>query len=418
MPKNAEIIACGSELLTPQRMDTNSLAITEQLNLLGVEVIRKIVVGDDRERLAEAIRDGLNRAEIVIVSGGLGPTEDDVTREAAAAALGRKLVLSLEQESVLIARFRQINRPMAKNNLRQAYLIEGAQALPNPHGSAPGQFVSTDRGALALLPGPPRELTPMLENELVPRLRPVLPPQAICVRSFRITGIGESDLDTLIAPVYTRYSNPVTTVLSAPGDLFVHLRARADTRTQAEALLREVGNPIADLLGDRVYTTDPNESLEAVVGRMLRQRRATVTSAESCTGGTLATRLTEAPGSSQSFVGGFVTYSETQKRDILGIPADLLTKHSAVSEPVAAAMAERARTLANSTYALSTTGYAGPDGGTQFDPVGTVYIGLAGPAGTRVTRVRYTPDRWRVRTLAAQSALDLLRRELLKQGAR
>src|SRR5579875_2657424 len=269
MPKNAEIIACGSELLTPQRTDTNSLAITDQLNLLGVEVIQKVVVGDDRERLADAIRGALKRAEIVVICGGLGPTEDDVTREAAAAALNRRLVLSLEQESILIARFRQINRPMAKNNLRQAYLIEGAEAMPNPHGSAPGQFVSTERGALALLPGPPRELKPMLENELVPRLRPVLPPQEICVRTFRITGIGESDLDALIAPVYGKYTNPVTTVLSAPGDLFVHLRARADTRAQAEALLREVGNPIAELLGDRVYSTDANESLEMVVARML-----------------------------------------------------------------------------------------------------------------------------------------------------
>ena len=416
MPKNAEIIACGSELLTPQRTDTNSLAITDQLNLLGVEVIQKVVVGDDRERLADAIRGALNRAEIVVICGGLGPTEDDVTREAAAAALNRRLVLSLEQESILIARFRQINRPMAKNNLRQAYLIEGAEAMPNPHGSAPGQFVSTERGALALLPGPPRELKPMLENELVPRLRPVLPPQEICVRTFRITGIGESDLDALIAPVYGKYTNPVTTVLSAPGDLFVHLRARADTRAQAEALLREVGNPIAELLGDRVYSTDANESLEMVVARMLRQKRATVASAESCTGGLLAARLTETPGSSHTFLGGFVTYSEVQKREVLGIPGDLLAKHSAVSEPVAAAMAEAVRKRAGSTYALSTTGYAGPDGGTHFDPVGTVYIGVATPDGTRVTRVRYTPDRWRVRTLAAQSALDLLRREMLKSS--
>ena len=418
MPKHAEIIACGSELLTPQRIDTNSLAITDQLNSLGVEVIQKLVVGDDRERLAEAIRGALKRAEIVIISGGLGPTEDDVTREAAAAALGRKLVLSLEQESVLISRFRQINRPMAKNNLRQAYLIEGAEALPNPHGSAPGQFVSTERGALALLPGPPRELKPMLENELVPRLVPVLPPQAICVRSFRITGIGESDLDALIAPVYSKYSNPVTTVLSSPGDLFVHLRARADTRAQAEALLREVGNPIAELLGDRVYSTNAEEPLEMVVGRMLRQRHATVSSAESCTGGMLAMRLTESPGSSHFFPGGFVTYSDAQKREVLGVSSDVLAKYSSVSEPVAAAMADCARKLTHSTYALSTTGYAGPDGGTDFDPVGTVYIGLAGPQGTRVTRVRYTPDRWRVRTLAAQSALDLLRRELLQSSPR
>src|SRR5579885_298896 len=203
MAKNAEIIAIGSELLTPERVDTNSLIITEHLNLLGVEVVVKQVIGDDRERLTAAIRAAVERTDIVILIGGLGPTKDDVTRDAAAAALGRRLVLSLEQESVLISRFRQINRPMAKNNLRQAYLLEGAEAMPNPNGTAPGQFLSTNRGALALLPGPPRELKPMVANELLPRLRHVVPRQVIRVRNFRITGIGESDLDTLIAPIYS-----------------------------------------------------------------------------------------------------------------------------------------------------------------------------------------------------------------------
>src|SRR5215469_914447 len=216
MSKNAEIIAVGSELLPSQRVDTNSLAITEHLNLLGVEVVTKQVIGDDRERLTKAVRTAVERSDVVILIGGLGPTEDDITREATAAALGRKLILNLEQESILLTRFRQINRPMAKNNIKQAYLIEGAQAMPNPLGTAPGQFLSTERGALALLPGPPRELKAMVENELIPRLRPVLPPQVIRVRDFRITGIGESDLDALIAPVYSRYTNPVTTVLSAP----------------------------------------------------------------------------------------------------------------------------------------------------------------------------------------------------------
>lgn len=413
MQKNAEIIAIGSELLTPQRVDTNSLIVTEHLNLLGVEVIRKQVIGDDRERLAMAIKHALERSDIVILIGGLGPTEDDVTRDAAAAALGRKLALSLEQESVLISRFRQINRPMAKNNIRQAYLIENAEAMPNPYGTAPGQFISTDRGALALLPGPPRELKPMVENQLIPRLKPVLPPQVIRVRTFRITGIGESDLDTLIAPVYSKYANPVTTVLSSPGDLSVHLRARAESIDAADSLLREVGNPIAQLLGDRVYSEDADESLELVVARLLRKHRATVSTAESCTGGLLAARLTERGGSSDFFVAGYVTYTNEQKAQMLSIPRELIEKHSAVSEPVALAMAEGARQRAKTTYALSVTGYAGPDGGTDFDPVGTVYLGIAGPKGSRVVRTRFGADRYRVRTLAAQSALDLLRKALM-----
>lgn len=413
MPKDAEIIAIGSELLTPQRVDTNSLAVTEQLNLMGVEVTRKLVIGDDRERLTGAIRRAIERSAIVVLIGGLGPTEDDVTRDAAAAALGRKLILSLEQEAVLITRFRQINRPMAKNNIRQAYLIEGAEAMPNPRGTAPGQFVSTSHGALALLPGPPRELKPMLENELVPRLRPVVPPQVIRVRNFRITGIGESDLDTLIAPLYTKYTNPITTVLSAPGDLFVHLRARGNNKGEADTLLREVGNPIAELLGDCLYSENRDETLEMVVGCLLRKQQSTVATAESCTGGMIAARLTEHPGSSRFFVGGYVTYSDAQKRDALGVPEEMLKRYSAVSEKVAAAMAEGARARSGATYAISTTGYAGPDGGTEFDPVGTVYIGTAGPSGTRVTRIRYGLDRDRIRALATQSSIDLLRKMLL-----
>ncbi len=414
MVKVAEILAIGSELLTPQRIDTNSLLVTEQLNLLGVEVVAKHVIGDDRERLTQAIRESVSRSNIVILIGGLGPTEDDVTRDAVAAALSLDLKLSLEQESVLINRFRQINRPMAKNNIRQAYLLDGAEAMPNPNGTAPGQFLSTDRGALALLPGPPREMKPMLVKELLPRLKHVIPPQVIRVRSFRITGIGESDLDTLIAPVYSKYTNPVTTVLSSPGDLFVSLRAQAETEQEADDLLREVGNPIAELLGDKIYSTNPDEPLEAVIGCLLRRHHATVATAESCTGGLVAGRLTERGGSSDFFVGGYVTYSAVQKQQVLGIPQHLIQKHTAVSEPVAAAMADGARRLSGATYALSTTGYAGPDGGTDYDPVGTVYLGIASPTETRVIRVRYGADRYRVRTLATQASLDLLRKTLLK----
>ncbi len=414
-PKQAEIIAIGSELLTPERVDTNSLIVTRHLNLLGVEVAAKHVIGDDRARLTEAIRTALERSDILILIGGLGPTEDDVTRDAVAAALSRKLALSLEQESILLEKFRRINRTMAKNNLRQAYLIDGAEAHANPPGSAPGQFLSTDRGAVALLPGPPRELAPMVENELLPRLKPVLPPQVIRVRTFRITGIGESDLDTLIAPVYTKYTNPVTTVLSSPGDLWVHLRAQSNTETEADALLREVGNPIAELLGDRLYSEQPDDTLETVVARLLRQRRATVATAESVTGGLLAGRLTDTAGSSDYFLAGYVSYTDEQKHQILGVSKDLLARHSAVSEPVAAAMAQCARARSRATYGLSTTGYAGPSGGTEFDPVGTVYLGISGPDGERVIRARHGGDRYRTRTLAAQGALNLLRKSLIER---
>jgi len=413
MRKRAEIIAVGTELLTPERVDTNSLAITGHLNQLGVEVIAKHVVGDERERLTDAFRQALERAEIVIASGGLGPTEDDLTREAAAAALGRRLDRSLEQETILIRRFRDLNRPMPDNNLRQAQLVEGAEAMENPNGTAPGQFISTSRGALALLPGPPRELEPMVANELIPRLRAVVPPQVIKVRTFRITGIGESALDEAIAPIYTKYTNPVTTVLSAIGDLTVQLRAQCPTEEEVDELLIEVGNPIAERLREYIYTENAAEPLEGVVGRLLRLHRATVATAESCTGGMIASRLTELAGSSDFFVGGFVTYSEAQKIAMLGISAELLRRESAVSEKVACAMADAARSRTGATHALSVTGYAGPTGGTSDDPIGTVYLGIAGPSGTRVVRVRHGNDRYRIRMLATQSALNLLRRTLL-----
>lgn len=411
--KQAEIIAIGSELLGPQRLDTNSLVVTQQLNLLGVELIRKQVIGDDRGRLTEAIGAALERTDILILIGGLGPTEDDVTRDAAAAALGRTVSLSPEQESILINRFKRLNRPMAKNNLQQAFLIDGAEAMPNPNGTAPGQFISTHRGALALLPGPPRELRPMVSEHLLPRLKAVVPPQVIRTRSFRVAGMGESDLDALIAPVYNKYTNPATTVLSAPGDLFVILRAICETEQEADDLLREVGNPIADLLGDRIYTEDESETLDAVVGRLLRKHHATLAVAESCTGGLLAGRLTDVGGSSDYFVAGYVTYTDQQKEQVLEVSGELIRNQSSVSQPVAAAMAEGARRLSGATFALSTTGFAGPDGGTDRDPVGTVYVGLAGPDGTKVVRTRYGADRYRVRMLAVQNSLDLLRRALL-----
>jgi nicotinamide-nucleotide amidase len=408
----AEIIAIGSELLTPRRTDSNSLFLTEQLNLLGVDVAEKHIVADDLARLTEAIRESLARVEIVLLSGGLGPTEDDVTRAAAAAALGRELTFSPEQEEILVRRFQQIHRKMAENNRRQTFLIDGAEALPNTHGTAPGQFYRTSKGALVLLPGPPRELMAMMVDQVMPQLKKLLPPQALRTRSFRITGMGESDLDALISPVYTKYSNPTTTVLSGPGDLSVTLVARCGTEAEADALLREVGDPIAELLGDRVYSTN-DEPLEVVIGNLLRERNATIATAESCTGGMIAARLTEYAGSSDFFRASCVTYTDEQKRKFLGVPEELLAQYGAVSEPVAIIMAEGAREKAGSTYAVSVTGYAGPGGGTEENPAGTVFIGIASPEGTRVRRIRYGLDRTRIRLLSTQTALDILRRAIL-----
>ncbi len=408
---NAEIIAIGSELLTPARVDTNSLYLTEELNALGVEVVAKAVVGDDRARLADALRTAAARSEIVITTGGLGPTEDDVTREAAAEALGRKLVYRQEICDAIEARFRRLGRKMAEINKRQAWVIEGAEALDNSEGTAPGQWIPLgERKVVLLLPGPPRELKPMFARDCVPRLRKIVPPQVIRVRRYRVAGMPESDLDQLISPVYKRYANPVTTVLAAPGDIQIHLRARCATEQEAEQLLREVGSQIEQLLGDHIYSRD-GQPLEAVVGRRLAVRGAWLAVAESCTGGLLAQRITAMPGASNYFKGGFLVYTNEMKRDLLGVPAELIEQETAVSKAVAEAMARGVRERTRADFAVAVTGEAGPESGSGR-PVGTVWVAVLGPEGCRTEHKQWLGDRERIRILAAQQALDLLRRTL------
>jgi nicotinamide-nucleotide amidase len=406
---NGEIIAVGSELLTPDRVDTNSLYLTDQLNGIGVEVRRKSIVGDDRALLAAEVRSALANAEIVIVTGGLGPTEDDITREAVADALGRPLVFRQDLLDTLMERFQRLNRKMADNNRRQTFVVQGAEALPNPRGTAAGQWIEDGGRVVLLLPGPPHELKAMFEAECLPRLIRRLPPQAIGTRFYRVACMGESDLDQLISPVYKPFENPVTTILAGLGEIQIHLRARAASEPEAESLLQQVAPRIEELLGDRIYSRD-GSPLEAVAGRMLRERGATVSVAESCTGGLLGERITSVPGSSDYFLGGFLVYTDRLKTDLLGVDPKLIAQHMAVSEPVAEAMALGARARTSSTYGVSVTGEAGPESATGV-PVGTVVIGLAGPDGIAQAR-RYAlfGDRSGNRARAAQWALDDLRR--------
>jgi nicotinamide-nucleotide amidase len=408
---DAEIIAVGSELLTEGRLDTNSLYLTAELNNLGVEVVTKCVIGDDRDRLADAVARALGRSAILILSGGLGPTEDDVTREAVAQALGRQLVFHSEIAEALERRFAVMKRKMAEINKRQAFVIEGAEMLPNDRGTAPGQWVAAHGAVAMLLPGPPHELKAMFQQHCLPRLARLAPKQAIRTAFLRVTGMTESDLDALISPVYKKYPNLATTILAANGDLQVHLRARCHAETEADALLAEAAGPIETLLGDRLYsrTGDP---LEVVVGGLLRERHATVAVAESCTGGMLGARLTATPGSSNYFVGGFITYSNELKRQMLGVSAETLERFGAVSPETAEAMAAGARERTGATYAVSITGVAGPDGGSDEKPVGLVYLGIAGPEGASVTHRRFIGDRERIRVFTTQAALDVLRRRL------
>ncbi len=404
---DAEIIAVGSELLTPQRVDTNSLYLTDQLNALGVEVVRKTIVGDERERLTDSILGAAARSQIIVLTGGLGPTEDDLTRDAVASALGRTLMFQQDICDRIEARIRSFGRKMAEINRRQAYVVDGAEVLHNNNGTAPGQWISNDGIVFMLLPGPPRELKPMFEEQCVPRLEKILPPQVIRTRWLRTVGMGESDLDQLISPVYTRYKNLTTTILAVSGEIHIHLRARCATAQEAEALVAEASSEIEPLLGDRIYSCN-GDPLEKVCGDLLKGLHATLSVAESATAGALGARITSMPASGY-FVGGFLTYTDEMKTKMLGVPAELLAEHTAVSEAVARAMAEGAREKTGSDYALSITGYAGPDG----EQVGLVFIGLASPDGSEVRRVQWPANRDLVRAFSTNIALDMLRRKLL-----
>jgi len=409
---NAEIIAVGSEMLTHKRVDTNSLFLTEQLNNLGVEVTAKHVIGDDLERLAATIGRALGAAQFVVLSGGLGPTEDDLTRDAVAMALDRRQIFNAAINEGIEQRFRTMNRPMPEINRRQAMVIEGAHILSNDRGTAPGQWIEQGGGVLMILPGPPHELKSMFTRQCLPRLQRILPPLAIRTLELRIAGMSESELDQAIAPVYKRYENPVTTILAHNGDMQVHLRARGATEIEAISLLAEVGGKIDAILGDRIYSRN-GDPLEAVVGKRLASLHATLAVAESATGGGLAERITSVPGSSAWFLGGFVSYTRRMKMEMLGVPAEILDQFGTVSAETAEAMATGARRRTGATWAVSVTGNAGPTADDGEAPVGMVHVGISGPGETRTWHRHWpTSDRPRVRAFAAQMALDLLHRKL------
>jgi nicotinamide-nucleotide amidase len=408
---DAEIIAAGSEMLTSARIDTNSLYLTERLNELGIEVVGKAIVGDDRARMANMVEGALARADLLIVTGGLGPTEDDVTRDAVAQALALGMHFDEAVCAAIQARFTRMKRSMSEINRRQAYILDTAEVLPNDRGTAPGQWIEARGKVVVLLPGPPNEMKAMFE-QVFKRLRQQVPPLVIRTVELRVAGMPESDLDQLISPVYTKYANPVTTVLASPGDIQIHFRARSETEAEAEALLSEVVEQVAPLLGDRLYTRR-GESMEKVVGDLLRESAATIAVAESCTGGALGERITSIEGSSDYFAGGFLTYTNRMKTELLGVPAELVQQNGAVSEAVAIAMARGARERTGATYALSVTGVAGPAGGTAETPVGTVYVGLASEHRESARRFQFLGDRGRIRGFAVLYALDMLRRQLM-----
>ena len=408
----AEIIAVGSELLTPFRTDTNSLWLTDRLNSVGVEVKLKTIVGDDDARLEETIRDALKRSGFVILTGGLGPTEDDITRKIAARALGRRLSLDERVLEEIRAKFLHWGRKMPEINARQAMVMEGASVLPNPNGSAPGMYVEHDSRVVVLLPGPPREMKPMFDTHVLPKLSERAGGVRVARRVLRVAGLGESAVDERIAPVYTQYKNPQTTILFTNTDIEIHLTAQGKTEQEAELLLDGLSGQLEERLGDSVFAFR-GETMEEVVGLRLAVSGFTIAVAESCTGGLIAHRLTEVPGSSSYFTEGVVTYSNEAKTRLLGVPEELIERHGAVSAEVAEAMAEGVKRRAATDFGLAVTGVAGPGGGTQEKPVGLVYVSLADDAHTEHRRIMLPGDRHLIRWRASQAALDLLRRRLI-----
>ena len=408
---DAEIIAVGSELLTPQRLDTNSLFLTDKLNALGIEVRLKTVVGDDRERLAGVLREALNRSRLIILTGGLGPTEDDVNRDVVAAVLARPLREVPEIRQQLEKRFARVGRTMSPNNLRQALVPEGAEWLENKNGTAPGLWIEHGEALIVLLPGPPWELEALFESACLPRLAPRASGERIRTRLIKVVGLPESEVDKRIAPIYRECQNPATTILATLGSIEIHLRARAATEADAEALLAPLADKIEVALGDNVYSTQ-GESLEEVVGMFLMMKQKTVAAAESCTGGLLAERLTRTPGSSNYFLGGAVCYSNPLKTKLAGVPEILIKENGAVSKPVAQAMAEGIRRRSGASIGIGITGIAGPGGGSAEKPVGIVFIAIADERGTQVRQFRFPGNRERIRLWASTAALEMIRRRV------
>ncbi|HKQ93408.1 MAG TPA: competence/damage-inducible protein A [Blastocatellia bacterium] len=408
---NAEIIAIGSEMLTPFRLDTNSLWLTERLNSMGVEVKLKTVVGDDESRLEETVRDAMKRSEIVIATGGLGPTEDDITRKIFARVLKRRLILEDAILEKLRARFARRNMTMPEINARQALVIHGAQILENNNGTAPGMLITEGARTIVLLPGPPREMKPIFDALVAPVLKQRAGDMLIMRRTLSIFGLGESAVDELAAPIYTKYQNPSTTILFKDGQIELHLTAQARNENETVKLLDDLAGRLDEVLGEYIFSRN-NETLEEVVGQSLKMRGYTLATAESCTGGLLAGRITDVPGSSEYFLEGVVSYSNEAKIDLLGVPKKLIATHGAVSEQVAGAMAAGIRKRAGSTFGVGVTGVAGPGGGSPEKPVGLVYIALADDTQNTTRKFIFPGDRQFIRTLSVNAALDMVRRRI------
>jgi nicotinamide-nucleotide amidase len=410
----AAILAVGSELLGADRLDTNSLKLTALLDRHGVELRRKAVIGDSESEIAGELRNLIPRLDLVLLTGGLGPTADDVTREAVAAALGRGLHLDEEVLASLERRFQSLGWRMPEVNRRQAWVVDGAEVLPNARGTAPGMRIDHEGCTLFLFPGVPVELEGLMTSALEPWLAARSGGVARETAVLKIAGLPESLVEERIAPAYEEFGREAITILANAGEIRLQATAQGP-EPERRARLQTMVERLSALAGDAVFTTREEDTLESVVGDLLRAAGTTLTAAESCTGGLFSQRITAVPGSSDYFLGAAITYSNPLKTQLVGVPAGMLAEHGAVSEPVARAMAEGARRTLGSDWAVGITGVAGPGGGSEAKPVGTVHLAVAGPGDGEVEhrQLRLPGDRDRVRRFSAQIVLEMLRRRLL-----
>ena len=409
-----ELICVGTELLLGNITNTNARYLSEQCALLGLSVYYQTVVGDNEERLSETVKTGLSRSDIVILSGGLGPTEDDLTKEVCAKAMGFSLTEDKKAKEKLIAYFQGSSKEIPENNWKQAMVPEGSQVLYNDNGTAPGIIMEKDGKAAILLPGPPGELIPMFEKQVKPYLSSRCP-EILYSRMVKICGIGESQVETMIKDLIDSQTTPTIAPYAKTGEVHLRITAKAQDEKQAKQLIKPVIKELKKRFGYHIFTTDPEESLEDVVVGLLRKYGLTIATAESCTGGLLTGRIVNVPGASDCLHQGFVTYSNKAKRKYLGVKKETLNRYGAVSAQTVEEMARGGAINTKSDICVSVSGIAGPGGGTEEKPVGLVYIGCFMNGQTVTEKYQFHGERGKIRDSAVTRALDLVRRTICEQ---
>lgn len=406
-----EIIAVGTELLLGNIVNTNAQYLSQKMADLGIDVFYHVAVGDNMQRLVDTVRTSLNRSDIIITCGGLGPTTDDITKEGVSEALGVKLLPDKASIEKIKEIFKAYERPMTDNNIKQGYIPEGAIVLENNNGTAPGILVEKDDKIAILLPGPPNELYPMFEEKVLPYLKAKVH-STIRSRMLRVVGIGESTAEDMLKEIISSQTNPTIAPYAKDGEVHLRITAKTDNPEEADRLIVQMEQKVRSILGENIYGYD-EESLEEVVLRLLQERKMTLSLAESCTGGLIANRLTDIPGASASLMCGIISYSNESKTNILGVKEETIRNYGAVSSQTAEEMAIGAKRVGNTDIGISVTGIAGPDGGSVEKPVGLCYIGISIGDKVKVHRLRFNGNRKRLKWNFSNRALDYLRRELL-----